>query len=366
VRVRQTRRVSAPSDPRLPTCEVPAGWRATEPTEADVAELVDLLRRHERAARGTSSASTSAVESMLTGFGGHVRQHVLVRDDEDRARGWAYVHDRAAGRVVTQVTVDPDLDDDGADALAASLFRWAQARALEIARSRDLALTQLDSGAFSGDDRQQRWLTAAGLRRARSWWQMSRPVSAGEGEPDALPPPREGVVVRLVASEPDADPDRKPKQDDLRTVHDVLEGAFADHFNSHFETFDEFCHRLSSEPGHRWDHWWIAELRDDPGRDPQPVGALVAEVAPAGAGVPDGSYVAYLGVLQAARGRGVAKSLLHAVIADAARRGRDRVALEVDADSPTGADALYTAMGFVTRYTTESWHQNLAVPTPLA
>ena len=57
-----------------------------------------------------------------------------------------------------------------------------------------------------------------------------------------------------------------------------------------------------------------------------------------------------------ARGRGVAKGLLRTIIADAAQRGRDRVGLEVDADSPTGADGLYTSMGWQTEYVTQSWH----------
>ncbi len=60
-----------------------------------------------------------------------------------------------------------------------------------------------------------------------------------------------------------------------------------------------------------------------------------------------------------ARGRGVAKSLLHTVIADAAERGRDRVGLEVDASSPTGADGLYRSMGWETDYVTESWFKDV-------
>ena len=66
-------------------------------------------------------------------------------------------------------------------------------------------------------------------------------------------------------------------------------------------------------------------------------------------------------ILSNARGRGVAKSLLHTVIADAAARDRDRVGLEVDADSPTGADGLYRSMGWETQYVTESWHKNVPV-----
>ena len=50
-----------------------------------------------------------------------------------------------------------------------------------------------------------------------------------------------------------------------------------------------------------------------------------------------------------------------AVIRDVAARGGDRVGLEVDADSPTGADGLYRAMGWVTDYVTESWHQDVTV-----
>ena len=80
-----------------------------------------------------------------------------------------------------------------------------------------------------------------------------------------------------------------------------------------------------------------------------------------GVKAPDGSYVAYLGVLQSARGRGVARSLLSTIIVDAAVEGRDRVGLEVDADSPTRADSLYLSMGWETSYVTESWHRDVPV-----
>ena len=139
----------------------------------------------------------------------------------------------------------------------------------------------------------------------------------------------------------------------------MLEESFADHFNSYRESFPEFVQRLREDPGHRWDHWWIATL--DEGGEQVPGGALVSSVlAPDEAGV-EGSYVDYIGVHRRSRGRGVAKALLHTVIADAARRGRNRVGLEVDADSPTGADGLYRSMGWETKYETESWHRDVTV-----
>lgn len=193
-------------------------------------------------------------------------------------------------------------------------------------------------------------------------------------------------------------------------MHDVIEESFADHFNNHRESLAEFIQRLREDPGHAWDQWWIAEVtlehgssdsapssHSSPSSAPTsaptstvtagtartsdagdtadagdrdgagevtwvPGGALVGSVSPEDAEGFEGSYVDYLGVTRAARGRGVARALLWAVIEDASRRGRNRVGLEVDADSPTGADTLYDSMGWRTTYETQSWHRDLEAP----
>ena len=138
----------------------------------------------------------------------------------------------------------------------------------------------------------------------------------------------------------------------------MLEASFEDHFNSYRESFPEFVQRLREDPGHRWDHWWLAFVEGDEGQ-PLAAGAVVSTVLPENAEGHEGSYIDYIGVHRHARGRGVAKALLHTVIADAAQRGRDRVGLEVDADSPTGADGLYASMGWETDYVLESWFKEL-------
>jgi GNAT superfamily N-acetyltransferase len=137
----------------------------------------------------------------------------------------------------------------------------------------------------------------------------------------------------------------------------VLEESFQDHFSSYRESFPEFVMRLREDPGHRWDHWWLATVETDEGVFP--AGALVSTVLREDAAGFEGSYVDYIGVHRRARGRGVAKALLNTAIADAVRRGRNRVGLEVDEDSPTGADGLYTSMGWVADYRTQSWHREL-------
>jgi len=261
------------------------------------------------------------------------------------------VHDRAAGRTVVVVTVDPALAE--ADLVAATAFGWAEDVARSIARQRQLELTQLDSGAFADDSRQRRWLTEAGYAQTRTWLQMTRPVTNDDGVPGSLPRHRPGISVRPVATHPDG----LPVAGDLQTVHRLLEESFADHFNSYRESFPEFVQRLREDPGHRWDHWWIASMDED-GVE-LPAGALVSSVLLDDDSGHGGSYVDYIGVHRRARGRGVAKSLLNTVIADAAQRNRNRVSLEVDADSPTGADGLYTSLGWQTTVRTESWHRDV-------
>ncbi len=347
-------RVTGTPHRQLPT-DLPSGWSARLPLPDDVPALAALLERHQVAAKGSASVDEDAITLAVAGHASWTRRQVLLADDQDHVRAWGTVHDRAAGRTVVEVTVDPRADL--ADAAARSLFAWAEETALEIAAQRGLAGTQLDSGSYVDDPRQAGWLTAAGYEHVRTWLQMSRPVASDDGDEGALPAPNAGVVVRRVATHGDG----LPVAGDLQTVHQMLEESFADHFNSYRESFPEFVQRLREDPGHRWDHWWIAEVETD--GVVLPGGAIVSSVLSSDATGAEGSYVDYIGVHRRSRGRGVAKALLRTVIRDAAQRGRNRVNLEVDADSPTGADGLYVSMGWETSYRTRSWHRDVQVPT---
>ncbi|WP_426242741.1 GNAT family N-acetyltransferase [Nocardioides sp. LHG3406-4] len=337
---------------------LPAGWTLGGVDESALPRLTELLRAHEDSARGWAAAAEDDLRIAITAPGTATRENVVIRDLSGEIVAWGGVHDRAQGRMLFVHLVARTIADHEADQCSAALFAWADAQAQHVGAVRGLGVQQIDSGAFADDRRQQAWLRGAGFRQVRTWWQMSRPVLPEEAGlvPDSRQWSNGDVSFRQVRHSADGMPD----ETDLRAVHDVLEGAFTDHFNSNEETFEEFCHRLREDPGHRWDHWWLAELTD--ANPPQPCGALVGtELVAAPGGVP-GSYVDYIGVLESARGRGVAKGLLHTIIADAAARGRDRVGLEVDADSPTGAEGIYVAMGWRTSYVTQSWHREVTVP----
>lgn len=326
------------------------GWTARVPELADLEVLVPLRGADQLAHTGSASVDREAIESEVAGPASWTRRQVLAVDPDALPRAWISVHDRAEGRTMVALYVDRSLDE--ATRIAGELYAWAEQQAEEICTLRHLTATRLDASPYADDAVQQQWLADAGYTQRRTWWQMTRPVAPEEAT--SLPPHREGVTIRRVASHDNG----LPVASDLHLVHQMLEASFEDHFNSYRESFPEFVQRLREDPGHRWDHWWLAFV---PGQDgaPRAAGAVVGTVLPENAAGHEGSYIEYIGVHRHARGRGVAKALLHAVIADAAQRGRDRVGLEVDADSPTGAEGLYTSMGWKTDYALESWFKEL-------
>ena len=329
---------------------LPHGWSVRVPELADLDPLVSLRGADRLAHTGSAKVDREAIESEIAGPASWTRRQLLAIDPEGSPRAWISVHDRAAGRTMVALYVDRSLDEAGA--VAGVLYAWGEEQAHEICTLRGVTETRLDASPFAEDTVQQQWLTEAGYTRRRTWPQMTRPVTADEAT--SLPAPREGVTLRRVAHHENG----LPVAGDLHLVHEMLESSFEDHFNSYRESFPEFVQRLREDPGHRWDHWWLAFVDDEDG-PPLAAGALVGTVLQENADGHEGSYVEYIGVHRDARGRGVAKALLHAVIADAAERGRDRVGLEVDADSPTGADGLYASMGWKTDYVLESWFKEL-------
>ena len=339
-----------------PQPDLPAGWSARIPGERDLPALVRLRVADQAPFTGARTVDVAAVRSEVVGQASWTRRQLVVTLGGE-LRGWVSVQDRAAGRTTVSLYLERDGDAAETAQVAAALYEWAHRQGEAIARLRGLSRTRMDASPYAEDVVQRGWLERAGYDCRRRWLHMTRPVDPDE----TLPPLREGVTVRRVARHDDG----VPVAQDLQVVHRMLEESFQDHFNSYRESFPEFVQRLREDPGHRWDHWWLAFVSTGggPGRPEQvvPAGAIVCSVlAPDSAGVA-GSYVDYIGVNRMARGRGVAKGLLHTVLADAAERGRNRVGLEVDADSPTRAHELYRSMGWATDYATESWFEDVDV-----
>lgn len=345
--------MSAPVSTELP--ELPTPWVARPPVLDDLPRLLELRGSDKSKWTGSVHVDEAAVESEVAGLASWSRRQLVAVGDDDVPVAWVTVQDRAGGRTMVHLYVDRGIDAPGD--LAAPLYAWVERQAIDLAVLRELSETRLDASPFSDDTEQLSWLAAAGYTKRRTWLHMDRPVTPDEAH--SLPAPRDGVRIRRVETHDNG----LPVAHDLHIVHRMLEESFEDHFNSYRESFSEFVQRMREMPGHRWDHWWIAEVEWEEEGDVSwvPGGALVCSVIPANEDATESSYVEYIGVHRLARGRGVAKSLLYTVIADAAERSRDTVSLEVDNDSPTGADGLYRSLGWEVDYVTDSWFKDLRV-----
>ncbi|GAA1484334.1 GNAT family N-acetyltransferase [Brachybacterium fresconis] len=332
------------------------------PSETDVEPLADLLAAAQREHTPEGIVDEDSLRSQLVGLKSWSRREIVVvpaaadgsPTEDEGPLAWVALEDRARGRTDLQFVVAREAPER--KALAAALLDWAVEVGGSFARHRGVESTQMSCDTNELDVDRARLLQAAGYEKVRTWLHMRRSVTADDA--DGGPEPREGTRMRPVHRHDSG----LPVAQDVRTVHRMLEESFADHWGSYRESFAEFVQRLIETPEEAaWDHWWIAEIE----REEMwlPAGGLVAARMPATPTLGEGTYLEYLGVHRSARGHGIAKSLLGAAIRDAAERGRTHVDLEVDADSPTGADGLYESMGWATYERTQSWHSSAPAHT---
>jgi mycothiol synthase len=129
-----------------------------------------------------------------------------------------------------------------------------------------------------------------------------------------------------------------PARDDA-ALHELLEGAFRDHWGRGEETLEEFQHELASLP----EGFFVPELTVIAREGTAFVGASL--VLGRASEDLDAGFVAALGVRRDRRGRGLGSALLAESLARLHAAGRPRARLQVDATSQTGANALYERAG---------------------
>jgi ribosomal protein S18 acetylase RimI-like enzyme/N-acetylglutamate synthase-like GNAT family acetyltransferase len=181
----------------------------------------------------------------------------------------------------------------------------------------------------AGVARVQAWTLAAdgaaaelfvgrGYREVRRFYDMAIELA----EPPAAPILPDGLTLEVF------------RTGDARAFHEALGEAFQDHWEHHPVPFEEWWEEKQRAPGFDPTLWFVvrdgdelaATIRNDPGRN-------------------GGGYVGALGVRRRWRGRGLGRALLLQTFGEFQRRGVARVTLGVDADSPTGATALYESVG---------------------
>ncbi len=169
------------------------------------------------------------------------------------------------------------------------------------------------SWTVGGDAAADRLFQANGYHETRRFWDMWIEL--------AEDPPEPAVAAEAFG------------EDDARAFHAALEEAFADHWEHHPETFDEWWDRQRERENFDPSIWFL--IRDD-----REVAAVCRNEER-----PEGGYVGALGVRRLWRGRGYGRALLLHSFREFRRRGHTRASLGVDAANPTGATQLYESVG---------------------
>ncbi|WP_328300621.1 GNAT family N-acetyltransferase [Streptomyces sp. NBC_00435] len=252
-----------------------------------------------------------ARDSWLAFEGGRLVAYALV---------WA---DSGPGRVDSEHYVLP-----GHRTAAVRLLERMEIRARELAAGAPGAWLRLQLNVEPTLDADL--LPGRGYRTVRRYQVMTRTL-----EPDrAAPAPPAGLTLRPC----DGD------EAERRRAHALIEESFAEHFGHVERPYGPWLDHIDGR-GLDWSLVWIASL---PALGD--VGVLLTRDDRTSMG-----WLSHLGVVRAARGRGVGGFLLRHGFAAYAARGRSTVGLGVDTANVTGALALYEAHGMTMHYAVNTW-----------
>jgi ribosomal protein S18 acetylase RimI-like enzyme len=297
--------------------ELPAGYTWRRPSVDDAEEIWEFV-----AGRNTSIIGFADVTL------DDIRDELEEPEFDPSTDGWI-VHDRA-GKVAGYAWACRKSDSDEVDidtvaeVAAVGDWLWAAtvARAREIGAELGHAEVALDVGIYRADEAQQARARADGFAVGTTFHRMRIDHHGVPVEPDAS-----GVTIRT------GETDEQVRRDALGIANAASKGQFG--FVE--QTFDEWHRDIEATTTHDWAQLRVVYLDD------QPVAMLhgsdqFAEDERCG-------YVARVAVLETARGRGLAKLLLHQAFARDARAGRVGTILHVDTNNPTPALGLYERVG---------------------
>src|SRR5947209_5519123 len=241
----------------------------------------------------------------------------LVSTSEGRIVGTADV-DRHHVRIYSFIRVHPDYRGRG---IEPELLHLTGARAQQlVALAPSHARVVLGNWVSPADNTTRQLLEQAGYKLVRKFWRMEKVLDRAAPVP-AWPA---GITVHnLVVGKEE------------RTVYEMAEEAFQDHWGHQPSTYEEFEHWHMKRDGFDPTLWFLAFDGD------QLAGAILCEYQKD----MNLGWVGQLAVRRPWRRKGLGNALLLHAFAEFYRRGIDKVGLGVDSQNLTGATRLYEKVG---------------------
>lgn len=276
-----------------------------QPTMDDLEAATEILNAHSRSLHGTDDTTVPEMKDVWTSHELEFPQDVFLAERAEALVGYA-------------------------DVVRFGTTSWVDARATEpaayeplvdasIRRAREQEPEQIRAFSADRDGAAREALERAGFEAMRYGFRM-----LVELDGDLLEPTwPAGFTVR-------------PYRDgDGPLFHRGHQESFADTWEFTAEPFEPWAHWFMGS-AFQPDSWFVVE------QDGELAAVAICRISDT---EEDMGWVRILGVLPAYRRRGLAFALLQHVFRHFADRGMKRVGLGVDAESPTGAVALYERAG---------------------
>lgn len=293
----------------------PLGHLIRAPRADEAAAIQALIVATDVAEFGESQGYT--LDDLL----GDWRELELERDawvaigPEGELAGYGYLRQRGHVRMDAEVYVHPDQTGRG---IGTALARLAERRAREhVPLAPPAARVVVHNWINARNADARGLLEREGYTPVRYFYRMEADLAEPPPPPDWPP----GMTVRACLA-----------GQDERLFFETVEEAMGDHWGHVPVAFEEWTRRRLG-PGFDPSLWFLALEGDEP------AGAALLSLAE-GIG-----WVDTLAVRRPWRRRGLGLALLRHAFVEFHRRGAGRVALGVDAASPTGATRLYERAG---------------------
>jgi mycothiol synthase len=312
---------------------VPAGYtvRSPEPTDAEV--ILDLVGAYNSAIVGYADFTLDDVRDELAEPGFDLTHDAWLAFDSNRrlvGYGWA--------------CADSDSDQVDVDVIAtdATMTDWlldrSIERAREMGRERAHAKVTLHKGIYRDDEGMRPPLETRGFAPVTSFHRMRIDFDG----PVELPEMPAGLTLREAVDDATR-----------RDAHEVQMASFTEHFGYVAKSYAEWFDIMEAKSTFAWPQMWVADLDGRPVAICGRTGQFIEDE--------DCGYVATVGVLDEARGRGIARYLLRRAFAVDAAAGRSGTILHVDANNTTPALGLYESVGMRLVLVVDMWNLTVAV-----
>jgi len=204
----------------------------------------------------------------------------------------------------------------------------------------------LNTGHISTNTAAGELFSRHGFTPNRYYHGMKRELAAG------LPPITDAKGIDIVPYSPALD----------EQARYVKNESFKDHWATTQRTPEQWRHEISGSVSFRPDLSYLAlDTESGDAADGSAVGVILTKYYEAdteASGRRD-AYIAIIGTLRAARGRGVATALLGTALHAARAAGLDTASLGVDSQNPTGALGIYERAGLAVKDTWINYSRRL-------